>query len=98
MSNIELKNLYNLIRHPDETLDDYFSSENIELKFIPPKSRTSVIGRHWEARVKSFKFHFKRVIGTEHLSLEEFLRVILEIENVLNSKTPLTLVTRFRRF
>ncbi|GBL82661.1 hypothetical protein AVEN_176041-1 [Araneus ventricosus] len=61
--------------------------ESIEWKFIPPKSPN--FGGIWEAGVKSFKFHLKRVIGGQKLTLEEFITILAEIEGVLNSR-PLT--------
>ncbi|GBM94249.1 hypothetical protein AVEN_113105-1, partial [Araneus ventricosus] len=52
-----------------------------------PKSPN--FGGIWEAGVKCFKFHLKRVIGKQILSLEEFVTILAEIEGVLNSR-PLT--------
>ncbi|GBN10956.1 hypothetical protein AVEN_25289-1 [Araneus ventricosus] len=71
-------------------------SENIEWKFIPPKSPD--FGGLWEAGVKSFKHHLKRVIGNAQLTLEEFLTIILEIESVLNSRPLTPLSTEFDNF
>ncbi|XP_035214359.1 uncharacterized protein LOC118188110 [Stegodyphus dumicola] len=72
-ASIELRKLHKLVKHPDETLTKYLLSENIEWRFIPPKSPN--FGGLWEAGVKSFKFHLKRIIGNAHLFLEEFLTV-----------------------
>ncbi|GBM49885.1 hypothetical protein AVEN_92152-1 [Araneus ventricosus] len=73
-----------MVSHPNETLANFLLSENIEWKFLPPKSPN--FGGLWEAGVKSFKHHLKRVVGNAHLTLEEFLTMILEIESVLNSR------------
>jgi hypothetical protein len=86
-ANLEIKRLLKLVKTPDETLSHYLTNEGINWRFIPPKSPN--FGGLWEAGVKSFKFHLKRVVGSSRLTLEEFLTVISEIEGVLNSR-PLT--------
>ncbi|GBM42553.1 hypothetical protein AVEN_140270-1 [Araneus ventricosus] len=83
----EIKILYNHVNSPDQCLSEFLTSESIEWKFIPPKSPN--FGGIWEAGVKSFKFHLKRVIGSQKLTLEEFITILAEIEGVLNSR-PLT--------
>ncbi|GBM75600.1 hypothetical protein AVEN_271506-1 [Araneus ventricosus] len=83
----EIKILYNHVNSPDQCLSEFLTSESIEWKCIPPKSPN--FGAIWEARVKSFKFHLKRVIGGQKLTLEEFITILTEIDGVLNSR-PLT--------
>ncbi|GBM56478.1 hypothetical protein AVEN_126291-1 [Araneus ventricosus] len=83
----EIKILYNHVNSPDQCLSEFLTSESIEWKFIPPKSPN--FGGIWESGVKSFKFHLKRVIGSQKLTLEEFITILAEIEGVLNSR-PLT--------
>ncbi|GBM59390.1 hypothetical protein AVEN_17422-1 [Araneus ventricosus] len=83
----EIKILYNHVNSPDQCLSEFLTSESIEWKFIPPKSPN--FGGIREAGVKSFKFHLKRVIGSQKLTLEEFITILAEIEGVLNSR-PLT--------
>nr|XP_042897354.1 uncharacterized protein LOC122269252 [Parasteatoda tepidariorum] len=68
-ANIEIKKLRKLINCPDETLASYFTNEGIDWKFIPPRSPN--FGGIWEDGVKSFKFHLKRVIGNQNLTLED---------------------------
>ncbi|GBN34045.1 hypothetical protein AVEN_176285-1 [Araneus ventricosus] len=85
-----------MVSHPNETLANFLLSENIEWKFIPPKSPN--LGGLSEAGVKSFKHHLKRVVGNAHLTLEEFLTIILEIESVLNSRPLTNLSTGFDHF
>ncbi|GFX20370.1 integrase catalytic domain-containing protein [Trichonephila clavipes] len=79
-----------MIKLPDLTLAEFLTNESIEWNFIPPRSPNH--GGLWEAGVKAFKFHLKRVVGNAHLTLEEFIRILCEIEAVLNSRqlTPLT--------
>lgn len=52
--------------------------------FIPANSPH--FGGLWEAAVKSFKFHLKRIISQSTLSYEEFNTVLIEIEASLNSR------------
>ncbi|GFU16687.1 integrase catalytic domain-containing protein [Trichonephila clavipes] len=79
-----------MIKLPDHTLAEFLTNESIEWNFIPPRSPNH--GGLWEAGVKAFKFHLKRVVGNAHLTLEEFITILYEIEAVLNSRslTPLT--------
>ena len=51
---------------------------------MPPKSPN--FGGLWEAGVKSFKFHLKRVVGNAKLTFEELLTVANQIEAILNSR------------
>ncbi|GFT28440.1 integrase catalytic domain-containing protein [Trichonephila clavipes] len=79
-----------MIKLPDHTLAEFLTNDSIEWNFIPPRSPNH--GGLWEAGVKAFKFHLKRVVGNAHLTLEEFITILCEIEAVLNSRplTPLT--------
>lgn len=53
-------------------------------KFIPPSAPH--IGGLWEAGVKSFNAHFKRLIGQQKYNFEEFTTILVRIESVLNSR------------
>ncbi|GBM43963.1 hypothetical protein AVEN_197281-1, partial [Araneus ventricosus] len=61
--------------------------ENIEWSFIP--LRSSNWGGLWEANIKAFKYHFKRVAGNSKFSYEELLTLTTQIEAILDSH-PLT--------
>ena len=60
------------------------AADGIEWSFIPP--RAPHFGGLWEAAVRSFKSHFKRVIGEAKLTYEEFSTVACSIEACLNSR------------
>ncbi|CAB0043029.1 unnamed protein product [Trichogramma brassicae] len=71
-------------------LADYLPEEGIEWKFIPPSAPH--FGGLWEAAVRSYKFHLKRAVGTQHVTYEELNTLIIGVEAVLNSR-PLEPVT-----
>ncbi|GBO16070.1 hypothetical protein AVEN_166281-1 [Araneus ventricosus] len=86
-TNRALRDLNKLVRDRNESLYAFFAEENIEWSFIPPRS--SNWGRLWEANIKAFKYHFKRVAGNSKFSYEELLTLTTQIEGILNSR-PLT--------
>ncbi|GFW04062.1 integrase catalytic domain-containing protein [Trichonephila clavipes] len=86
-ANSILNKFHKLNNFPDENLAKYFVSENIDWKFIPPKSPH--FGGLWEAGVKSVKHHLKRAIGNLHFTFEEFETIMIQVEGILNSR-PLT--------
>ena len=59
----------------------------IKWHFIPPQSPN--FGGIWEAAVKSFKHHLRRVVGQQLLTFEQLYTLITEVEAILNSR-PLT--------
>ncbi len=60
------------------------SAKCIEWKFIP--ERSPHFGGLWEAAVKSFKTHLKRIVGYAKLTFEEMTTVLTQIEACLNSR------------
>ncbi|GFU54400.1 integrase catalytic domain-containing protein [Trichonephila clavipes] len=74
-ANSIVKKFHKSINFPDENLAKYFVSENIDWKFIPPKSPH--FGGLWEAGVKSVKHHLKRAIGNLHFTFEEFETIMI---------------------
>ncbi|XP_012527522.1 uncharacterized protein LOC105831720 [Monomorium pharaonis] len=67
-----------------EIIDEFCIPNNVNWNFIPPLS-PHMRGRSlWEARVKSCKFHLKRVIGESLLTFEELSTVLIQFEACLN--------------
>ena len=60
------------------------AGDRVEWKYIPPRAPN--FGSLWEASVKSFKFHLKRVVNETKLTFEEFYTVTSSIEACLNSR------------
>lgn len=92
-ANNELINLQKQLNNNEaqQKLQEFFNSRKIQWHFTPPLSPH--FGGLWEAAVKSFKHHFKRVIKPDMLlSQEEFNTLIIEIEAISNS-SPLTPVS-----
>ncbi|XP_075158007.1 uncharacterized protein LOC142231277 [Haematobia irritans] len=61
-----------------------FIHQNVSWHFIPPGAPH--MGGLWEAGVKSFKTHFKKVSGGFKYSFEEFCTLLAKIEACLNSR------------
>lgn len=91
-ANNQLKEMYALFnseQHKDRI--NHFSTERrIQWHFIPPFAPH--FGGLWEATVKLFKHHFKRVIGDSLFTFEELTTFITEVESILNSR-PITSLT-----
>ena len=68
-------------------ISEFCSSKQIVWKFIP--ERSPHFGGLWEAAVKSFKLHLKRVASNVKLTFEEMTTLLAQIEACLNSR-PLT--------
>ncbi|XP_055633331.1 uncharacterized protein LOC129773712 [Toxorhynchites rutilus septentrionalis] len=70
--------------------ENYCLDSGIEFHFIP--ARSPHFGGLWEAGVKSFKYHFRRIFGNRSYTLDEFSTAAAHIECILNSRplTPLT--------
>jgi hypothetical protein len=79
-----MKRLHEMVKNPDEQMAGFLANEGIDWKFIPPRAPN--FGGLWEAAIKAFKYHFKRVVSGANLNYEEFLTVITQIEGILNSR------------
>ncbi|XP_076298325.1 uncharacterized protein LOC143217670 [Lasioglossum baleicum] len=74
-------------RGMDEKFHHFITAKEISWHFMPALSPH--FGGLWEAAVKSFKHHMKRVVGIELFTHEQFTTFVIEVEAILNSR-PLT--------
>ena len=81
----ELKEMFTFLRKQvtQKVISEFCSVKRIQWRFIPEHSPH--FGGIWEAAVKSFKMHLKRVIGDVWLTYEEANTVLTQIESCLNS-------------
>ncbi|XP_062713680.1 uncharacterized protein LOC115258488 [Aedes albopictus] len=82
----ELKHLRRqyLQQYSTEQWNGYCLESGITFNFIPPRSPHH--GGLWEAGVKSFKHHLRRILGCRSFTLEEFNTTVAQIESMLNSR------------
>ncbi|XP_055841189.1 uncharacterized protein LOC129908595 [Episyrphus balteatus] len=73
-----------------DELCERYKDRNLEWKFIPPGAPH--MGGIWEAGVKSFKLHFRKIAGTNKFTFEEFSTLLAKVEACLNSR-PISPIT-----
>ncbi|XP_055634089.1 uncharacterized protein LOC129774381 [Toxorhynchites rutilus septentrionalis] len=56
----------------------------IRFRFIP--ARSPHFGGLWDAGVKSFKHHFRRIMGPKAYTMDHFLTILAQVEATLNSR------------
>lgn len=85
-ANHQLRELYNLFisQSHQNLVNQYAIQKNINWHFNPPLSPH--FGGIWEAAVKSFKHHFKRVVKDQLLTFEQLNSLAIQIESILNSR------------
>ncbi|XP_024876999.1 uncharacterized protein LOC112457916 [Temnothorax curvispinosus] len=84
-TNRELKEVYQFAQAQAKgRIGEVLSNENIEWKFIPPS--LPHMGGLWEAGVKAYKHHLKRIMGSALFIFEELSTILIQIEACLNSR------------
>ena len=71
----------------DPSVQEYLSSKNVRWKHQTPRSPW--MGGHFEMLVRTIKASLATAISRKLLTLEEFITVVKEAENIVNSR-PLT--------
>ncbi|XP_039311986.1 uncharacterized protein LOC120359240 [Solenopsis invicta] len=91
-ANNQLKDLYAVFNSNEhkKLIQQYASDRRITWHFIPPAAPH--FSGLWESTVKSFKHHFKRVIGDSLFTFEELNTFVVEVEGILNSR-PITSIS-----
>ncbi|XP_055701775.1 uncharacterized protein LOC129801041 [Phlebotomus papatasi] len=67
------------------------AEQGINFKFIPPRSPH--FGGSWESSIKRLKHHLYRTIGLSHLTEQEMLTILVQIEGCLNSRPIMPMST-----
>ena len=82
----ELKELHDFCNRQGtkDCLSDFCADEGICWRFVP--EHAPHFGGLWEAAVKSFKHHFRRIVGDVRLTFEELTTTLAQIEACLNSR------------
>ena len=66
----ELRQLFQEVSSVSQQVAEAVANLGVEWTYIPPRAPN--FERIWEANVKSFKHHFKRVVGDAKLTYEKF--------------------------
>ncbi|XP_059223173.1 uncharacterized protein LOC131996978 [Stomoxys calcitrans] len=72
------------IKSASSDISKKYAAHGFEWGFIPPHAPH--MGGLWEAAVKSFKIHFKKIAGAHKFTFEQFQTILARIEGVLNSR------------
>ena len=91
-ANREISEMYKFLNKSDvqKRIIDSCSNQGIQWHFIP--DRAPHFGGLWEAAVKSFKKHLKKVAGVK-LTYEELSTILTQVEACLNSRPIAPMVT-----
>ncbi|XP_017792100.1 PREDICTED: uncharacterized protein LOC108574093 [Habropoda laboriosa] len=81
-ANNELTEVYQALQ--EDKVRRFLPNKEVTWHFMPALSPH--FGGLWEAAVKSFKHHVKRVVGEELFTFEQFNTFVIEVEAILNSR------------
>lgn len=79
-----LREFTKFLKSTSSDITQKYSIHGFEWKFIPPHAPH--MGGLWEAAVKSFKIHFKKIAGAHKFTFEQFSTLLARIEGLLNSR------------
>ncbi|XP_075159324.1 uncharacterized protein LOC142232403 [Haematobia irritans] len=85
-----LREFAHFLKTASSNISQKYAIQGFEWKFIPPHAPH--MGGLWEAAVKSFKTHFKKLAGAHRFTFEQFATLLARIEGVLNSR-PISAMT-----
>lgn len=80
----ELRVMFEEISAFSQEIASAVAQDGVQWTYIPPRAPN--FGGLWEANVRSFKRHLRRVIQESKLTFEEFYTVATSIEACLNSR------------
>lgn len=80
----ELRAAFELVNSSRDEIQQFAVSKGFSWHFIP--QRAPNFGGLWEAAVKSFKNHFRKVVGAQALSFVELCTLSTQVECILNSR------------
>ncbi|UYV67640.1 hypothetical protein LAZ67_5001433 [Cordylochernes scorpioides] len=80
----QLRMGFYMARDQMSEIAEILANDGAEWKFNPPGAPH--FGGLWEAGIKCFKYHFRRIIGETLLTYEGFLTLIVQMEACLNSR------------
>ena len=86
----ELGRLFSKTSAMSQEIAEAIALDGVSWSFIPPRAPN--FGGLWEANVKSFKTHLRKVVGETKLTFEEGCTIAATIESCLNSR-PLSLLS-----
>lgn len=92
---MDIQVMQRTIKENEKEAQKKHAAEKIRWHFIPPE--TPHYGGMWEANIKVFKSHLRKVLEEHTLTYEEFFTVMSDIEAVMNSRPILQIALDMRK-